>query len=161
MKAQNLYSRLTPYVAMGVLALTLSSVNANAIGHKKDGHNSQAGIESVEKGDHKQAKAKKSLRRLAKKLDLSAEQRSQIKTIFAQRKAGHKERKESMAGFKAKVDTMLQNNEFDESNFAVIYSEYQAEFEQMAMEKAKARYEILQVLTPEQQQKFLKMRKHR
>lgn len=159
MKALNLYSKLTPYVAMGVLALTLSSVNANASGHKNEHHKSSAAMESVDDG-HKQTKIKKSLRRLSKKLDLSAEQRSKIKAIFAQNKAVHQQRRDTVSGFKAKVDAMLQNNAFDESQFEVIYSEYQAGFTKMAMDRAKARHEILQVLTPEQQQTFLKMGKH-
>ena len=52
----------------------------------------------------------------------------------------------------------MQRPEFVENQFEIIYLEHQANFQKMAMEKAKIRHKVMQLLTAEQQQKFLIMR---
>jgi periplasmic protein CpxP/Spy len=161
MKAQKLYSALTPYVVIGTLALTLTSINANAVGHKHQHRYLEIRSGSVEEQDFQHVKIRKKLRRLAKKLDLSQEQRDKVKAIFIERNTTHQKWADTLAEFKTQVDSMLQSSEFDESEFDQVYSAYQTNFKQMAMEKAKVRHAIFQVLTVEQQQKFLTMSKHR
>ena len=76
-------------------------------------------------------------------------------------KEGRKANKESLSSYKEQLKSLMAVSQFDENEFNAIYAEFQASFQQVAMEKAKHRHAIMQVLTPEQQAKFLTMRKHR
>ncbi|KXJ57622.1 MAG: hypothetical protein AXW17_00625 [Colwellia sp. Phe_37] len=161
MKMQSLYSTIKPYVAMGVIALTVTSLNVNAIGHKSDVNNPNVQYQkSEERGKHHN-KMKKQFHRLVKKLDLNSTQKTKIKAIFADMKTKHQEHKETRAGFKKQVDSLMLASYFDENSFAAIYAEYQPSFQEMAMQKAKTHHQIMQVLTPEQQKKFAKMQQHK
>jgi Spy/CpxP family protein refolding chaperone len=104
---------------------------------------------------------KKHLHRLAKKLDLTSEQRNEIKAIYVAMKEDRKADEKSLSSFKEQMNSLLKAGKFDETKFSVIYDKYQKNFKMVAMEKAKRRHAILQVLTPEQQTKYLTMRKHR
>jgi Spy/CpxP family protein refolding chaperone len=159
MKMKKLYSTIKPYAAMSVLVLGISSLSVNATGHKNEYHNPNMSQEKGEGRDNKQAKMKKRFHRLAKKLDLSQEQRSEIKVLFTSMKEGKQAKKATMSSFKARVQPLLQASKFDENKFADIYADFQPSLQKAAMEKAKMRHNILQILTPEQQQKFLTMRK--
>lgn len=146
---------------MSVLILGISSLSVNAMGDKHEYHNSSAKHENAEGRDHQHAKMKKHLHRLAKKLDLTPEQRSEIKVIYSSMKEDRQANKATFSGFKQQVQSMLQASEFDENQFTNIYAKYQPSFQKSAMEKAKVRHAVMQVLTPEQQEKFLTMGKHR
>lgn len=161
MKIQKLYSTIKPYAAMSVLILSISSLSVNAMGDKHEYHNSSAKHENAEGRDHQPAKMKKHLHRLAKKLDLTSEQRSKIKVIYANMRDDRQEDKANFAGFKQQVQALLQASEFDEIQFTNIYAKYQPSFQKLAMEKAKVRHAVMQILSPVQQEKFLTMRKHR
>jgi len=146
---------------ISVFVLGLSSLSVNATGHKNEDHNANATHENAKGHDNQQTKMKKRLHRLAKKLDLTTEQKSEIKVIFAGMKEIRQTKKRALSGFKEQIQSLLQASEFDENKFANIYTEFQPIFQKSAMEKAKTRHAVLQILTPEQQKKFLTMRKHR
>jgi len=145
---------------MTLLVIGISSLSANAMGHKHQYHNANANHQGLDGEDSQHIKLKNRLHNLAKKLDLTREQRSEIKQIFAGMRESRQVHKSALSGFKTQVQSMLQMSEFDEQQFATIYTEYQPSLQKAAMEKAKIRHAVMQVLTPEQQQKFLTMQKH-
>lgn len=162
MKTHKLYCAIKPYLAIGVTALCLTTFNASAVGHNHDG-NGKSHIgqhHSSEQESHKR-QMKKRFKMLAHKLDLTKAQRQEIRTIFTEMKADKKEHRATMSGFKEQVGILAQADEFDESKFKTLYAEFQDEFQVLAMEKAKMRHAIMQILTPEQQDKFSSMRKQR
>ncbi|MFT6193265.1 MAG: Spy/CpxP family protein refolding chaperone [Cognaticolwellia sp.] len=164
MKTQKLYSTIKPYAAMGILVLgiiSLSTFSANAVGHQQKYHSRYMSHQQHEGRDNQQAQLENRLHRLAKKLDLSRVQRNEIKLIFVSITEGTQTGKRAMSDFKAQMKPLLQANEFDENDFAAIYAKHQLNFQQAAMERAKFHHGAMQVLTPEQQQKFLTMGKHR
>lgn len=158
---KKLYSTIKPFLAMSFIALAVTSLNVNARGHNNEDHNSKTEMSQQKGENHKHGNMKKRLHRLAKKLDLTAEQRVQVKEIFANMKTQRHDRKDALSGFKEQVKSLVQMSEFDENKFKTIYTAHQASFQAIAMEKAKMRHAILQVLSKEQQQKFLTMHKRR
>ncbi len=163
MRTDKLYSAIKPYLAMGVTVLCLTTFNASALGYNNDGNGkSHAGQyhNSGEKGNHAKH-MKKRFKMLAHKLDLTKEQRQEIRTIFTEMKSDKKERRATMSGFKEQVEILAQASEFDESRFKTLYAEFQENFQVLAMERAKMHHTIMQVLTPEQQKRFSSMREHR
>tara|TARA_R110000744_G_scaffold16472_6_gene45367 strand:+ start:2772 stop:3257 length:486 start_codon:yes stop_codon:yes gene_type:complete len=161
MQIQKLYSKIKPYAAMSVLVLGISSLSVNAMGHKNDSHNVEKSQQQGEGAKKHHAKMKKHMHRLAKKLDLTSEQRDEIKVVFSGMKEDRLAHKANFTGFNEQVKSLLQASKFDENKFDAIYAEFQPNFQKMAMDKAKIRHAIMQVLTPEQQKKFLTMGKHR
>ena len=161
MQIQKLYSKIKPYAAMSVLVLGISSLSVNAMGHKNDNHNPEKRQQQGEGHNKQHAMMKKHLHRLAKKLDLTSEQRSELNVIFAGIKEDRIAHKPDLTGFNEQVKSLLQVSKFDENKFEAIYAEFQPTFQKMATDKAKIRHAIMQVLTPEQQQKYLTMGKHR
>ena len=161
MKIQKLYTTMKPYALISLLVIGMSSIGVNAMGYKHGEYNTEMSQEKSEVNKKHHAKRKKSLHRLAKKLDLTSEQRDEIKAIYAGMKEGRKANKESLSSYKEQLKSLMAVSQFDENEFNAIYAEFQASFQQVAMEKAKHRHAIMQVLTPEQQAKFLTMRKHR
>lgn len=165
MKIQKLYTTIKPYAVVSIFVLGISSLSVSAMGHNKNDHNTENKVEMSQhkgEGGHKHhGNMKKSLRRLAKKLDLTAEQRSEIKAIFAGMKEDRKANKVALSSYKEQMKSLHAESEFDENKFNAIYAEFQESFKQLAMEKAKSRHAIMQVLTPEQQEKYSSMRKRR
>lgn len=164
MKIQKLYSTIKPYAAISLLVLGISSLSANAMADKSENHHSHISHQNgggVDKQHKQHKKMKKHLHRLAKKLDLTSEQRSEIKLIFTNIKEDRQAHKTAFSGFKEDVKSLLQASQFDENNFNALYRQYQPHFQQAIMEKAKARHGVMQVLTPKQQEKYLLMRKNR
>lgn len=161
MKLQKLYSTIKPYTVISVLVFAISSVSAHATEKNQDNHSQIMSHQKAEGHQHSQKKMQKQLRRLAKRLALSQEQRKTVKALFKAEKAENQEDKVAMLGFKAQVKLLLQASDFDENKFDAIYMEFQPSLQKSAMKRAKIRHAIMQVLTPEQQQEFLNMRKHR
>jgi protein CpxP len=164
MKTQKLYSTIKPYAAMGILVLgiiSLSTFSANAMGHEKKYHSHHMSHQQHKGGNNQQEQLENRLHRLAKKLDLSQAQRSEMKLIFVSMIKGKQAGKRAMSDFKAQMKPLLKASEFDENEFAAIYAKHQLNFQQAAMERAKVHHGAMQVLTSEQQQKFLTMGKHR
>lgn len=104
--------------------------------------------------------SKHQLKRFAKVLSLSEEQQTQIKEIKDQAKDQHQGLRESMKQFKAKEKALLQAKLFDEKAYGALYDAYQPIFTQRALMKVKTRHAIFNVLTADQQEKWLETLKN-
>jgi Spy/CpxP family protein refolding chaperone len=97
-------------------------------------------------------------KKMAKHLQLSDEQKVQVKAIFEQAKMSSKAQRESMKGFKEQVKSLMGSSTFDDKAFNELYAKYQTKFTEMALLKAKNKHAILQVLSSEQREKFMKFK---
>jgi len=104
---------------------------------------------------------KRHFKKMAKYLELTEEQKTQMKAIRAEAKTQRSEFKESMSGFHQQVKALMQAETFDEQAFSVLQSQYQGNFQHMALIKAKTKHAMFQVLTSEQQEKMQEFKEKR
>ncbi|MFD2165543.1 Spy/CpxP family protein refolding chaperone [Thalassotalea euphylliae] len=121
----------------GILAAPLSMAYADSDGVRHDKHHSA-----------------KKMRFMARYLDLSEEQKTQIKAIKEDSKAEGEAVREQVKNFREQVQALKDSPVFDEAAFTALYSQYQDTFAQAALIKAKTRHAMYYVLTEEQQQKW-------
>lgn len=99
-------------------------------------------------------KGAKMMKKMARYLALSEQQITQIKEIKQQSRAEGEVLRDTMKAFKEQVKALKNSAEFDEQAFTAIYAQYQDTFAQMALQKAKSRHAVYQVLTEEQRAKW-------
>ncbi len=136
-----------------VMALSsISSVNALGYGVASDSpqHHQKRGKHS-----------KHMMKRMIKELSLSEQQQVQIKAISTQAKAQHETLREAMKKFKGEEKTLLQAQAFDEQAYTSLHAAYQPIHMQIALTRAKTKHEIFNVLTTEQQEKWLALMEKR
>lgn len=94
-------------------------------------------------------------------LELTDEQQAEMKSIRQQAKTEGSAIKESLSTYKEKVSVIIQADEFDQAAFENLHAEYQQNFSQMALLKAKTKHAMRQVLTEEQQEKWAEIKPKR
>jgi protein CpxP len=101
------------------------------------------------------------------KLQLTEEQQTQLKAIFAQQKTqfealrGDKDAmKAARAAHKEKMDALLTAKTFDETAALELIKARQEKGEQFAMLKMKSDHAIWQVLNAEQRESYQEIKKH-
>jgi len=95
------------------------------------------------------------MKRMIKVLSLSEQQQAQIKAIKSQAKEQDKNFHASMRQFRQEVKALVHAETFDEHAFTALQGSYQASFAQAGLAKAKTKHAIFNILTTEQQQKWL------
>ena len=100
-------------------------------------------------------------KRMIKKLKLTEQQQVQIQALKTQAKDQHEKLRDSMKKFKAEEKVLLQAKVFDEQAYITLHSVYQPSFAQRALTRAKTKHGIFNVLTTEQQEKWLKIMENR
>jgi Spy/CpxP family protein refolding chaperone len=100
-------------------------------------------------------------RQMAKTLGLSTQQKQEMKAIHLNGKEENKANHAEMKEFKEEMRIITGAEEFDELAFQALYSRYETTIANMALLKAKTRHQIRQLLTDEQQQKWLIKNKER
>ena len=93
-------------------------------------------------------------RKMAKFLRLSDDQKTQMKSISQSAKNEAGELRELLTTYKEQVKLFFATESFDEAAFANLHAEYQANFAQLALLRAKTKHAIFNVLTTEQQEKW-------
>lgn len=106
-------------------------------------------------------KGAKMMKKMARHLELSDEQVAEIKAIKKQSRAENDELRISMKAFREQVKALKDNVDFDEQAFSAIYLQYQDTFAQIAMQKAKSRHAMYQVLNEEQRAKWETLKQKR
>ncbi len=97
------------------------------------------------------------MKRMIKILSLSEAQQTQIKAIKMQAKEQHETIRVAMKEFKREEKVLLQAQTFDEQAYSALHTAYQPIFSQMGMTRAKTKHAVFNVLTAEQQDKWLKV----
>lgn len=106
-------------------------------------------------------RSKHMMKRMIKTLSLSEQQQVQIKAVKTQAKEQSETLRDSMKQFKGAEKLLLQAESFDEQAFTALHAAYQQTFAQMALTRARTRHAIFNVLTTEQQEKWLQTMKKR
>ncbi len=116
-------------------------------------------VDSAQQEEQHPKHMKHKLQRLTKALALTEEQQQKIKAIFAQAKERRAEHKSAMVGFKEQVRSLMTSAVFDDKAFIELHNQYQDQLTEAALQRAKTKHAMTQVLTQEQSEKFAKMKK--
>ena len=92
---------------------------------------------------------------------LSDDQKTQMKSIRQSAKDEAGELRELLTTYKDQVKLLIAAESFDEAAFANLHAEYQANFAQLALLRAKTKHAIFNVLNVEQQEKWQKIMQRR
>jgi len=93
-------------------------------------------------------------KRMAKYLELTDEQKEQMKTIRQEAKTEGASHKTALREFREQARELTLADNFDESAFSTLQAQYQSNFQQLGLLRAKTKHAMMQVLTEEQQAKW-------
>ncbi len=108
---------------------------------------------------HWRPHGKDRVQHLVRKLNLTDEQQEKIQAIFEQQKANREANREQMKAFKTEMNHLMSAAIFDDSAFSNLQNQYQPQFAEAALQRAKSHHAILQLLDDSQREKFSKMNK--
>ncbi len=117
-------------------------------------------VKSKDKHSH-HMKKKHKIKGEMKGLKLTDAQKIEIKAIKSNAKNENEALRLQMTEFKQKEKTLLQAEVFDESSYIALFDEYQSVRSQLALNKAKNRHAIKQLLSEEQLKKMKRLKKHK
>lgn len=100
-------------------------------------------------------KSKHMMKRMIKVLSLSEQQQVQIEAVKMQATEQSSTLRDSMKQFKGAEKLLLQAEAFDEQAYIALHEAYQQTFAQMALTRAKTKHAVFNILTTEQQEKWL------
>jgi len=146
-------NKLSVLLSSAIIAMSLASTSAFAI-------NNEAGHDHKMKksASHKMHKAERfnqhKLKKMARYLDLTSEQRQQAKTIHQQSKESRLVLKGDLKEFHKQSKELVMEENFNEQAFLNLQSQYQETFAQMALIKAKTKHSFIRLLTEEQKEKM-------
>ena len=109
--------------------------------------------------DKKRNNPEKKMKRLVKALDLNEEQEAKLSAMMQSNKQERGANKAEFMGLKAQLASIVQAKEFDESAWLAVHAQNKQQKLDMAVSKAKSRFDMLSVLSPEQREKFAKIMK--
>lgn len=89
--------------------------------------------------------------RILKQLDLSVQQKQDIKTLIQQSRADNKVVRSDTDSFKAQMDTLMNMPIWDETMAKQLISEQITQSQQIRLNRAKTKHQIFTLLTAEQQ----------
>jgi Spy/CpxP family protein refolding chaperone len=144
-------NKLSVLLISSVLAMSLTSASAFAFNNGYDHKRSKDGSQHIQKSERFMAHK---FKKMARRLDLSDEQRAQAKVIHQEAKKSRLALKESMKTFHQQSKTLTMEDSFNEQAFIALQVEYQDTFAQMALIKAKTKHSFMMILTEEQREKM-------
>ncbi len=136
-----------------VLALSASALLlGSTVSLANESADSKRGGYSKMEHQHKSPRHK--LKMMAKVLDLTQEQQTQIRALFTENKQLAKTNRASMKQFKEQVKLLIEAEVFDEAAFMQLHQENQTQFISEALMRAKTKHAVFNILTAEQQTKW-------
>lgn len=106
------------------------------------------------KDDKNHKKSGKKMQRIVKALDLNPEQQAKLTEMMVTNKAEKQVNRAQAYIVKTQLTQIIQAKEFDEDAWLAIHASNRQQKLDMAVNKAKARFEMLSVLSAEQREKF-------
>ena len=100
-------------------------------------------------------KGRDMMKKMSKYLGLSEEQKTQMKAIRAESKEQDVSLRAEIKQFKEAEKLLLQAEKFDEQTYISLHDSYKETFAQMSLAKAKTKNALFNVLTTEQQVKWV------
>ncbi|WP_286233847.1 Spy/CpxP family protein refolding chaperone [Thalassotalea sediminis] len=101
------------------------------------------------------------LAKMAKMLNLDSEQKEQIKAIYRQAKSDKQQNRSENRGYRQKLKALIHSNSFNEQAFLTLYNSNYQHMADAALQRAKVKNAIYNILTSEQQEKFKKLKAKR
>jgi Spy/CpxP family protein refolding chaperone len=138
-------------LASTLFVMSLSSNTVFAM-NDNSGHNKH-------KGENIERVMKHKLNKMANFLLLTKEQRLQAKAIHQEAKESRLALKPNLQSYYQQSQTLAMAEQFDEQAFISLQSQYQDSFAQMALIKIKTKHSFMQILTEEQKDKMMTMKK--
>jgi len=123
----------------------------------------EVGTQAAQQKKHmgKQGKMmKQRFKKMAKFLQLSQEQRVQVKAIFKSAKVKKKTNRATMQAFRTQVKSLMMAPVFDDLAFLELHNQHKEQLAQLALDKVKMKHSIMQLLTAEQKEKLQKFKGH-
>ena len=90
-------------------------------------------------------------------LDLSSAQQEQIKAIWAKEKSAMQPLHQQMKDFHSQMNQLTESGSFDEAKVRALATQQSQAMIEMAVQHARVKSEMLQVLTADQKAKFQKL----
>lgn len=106
-------------------------------------------------------KKKHKAKGMMKALKLTDIQKTQIKEIKSNAKAENEVLRLQMKEFKEKEKALLQTDLFDENSYIALFEQYQPVRSQLALNRAKTKHAIKQLLSEEQINKMKRLKKRK
>lgn len=103
----------------------------------------------------------KKMRKLARILELDDTQKEKIKAIMEQAREDRGENKELRSAYRDQVKALMEEPIFDDAAFLSLHAQHQSEFADAALQRAKTRHAMMQVLTQEQRDKLATLKQGR
>jgi len=136
-------------VVGGLLSLALIQVGFAGNGEHCDRHDKHAMHHPKGRMMHKHGPM-----HMLAKLDLSAQQKQQVKDIFKAEKPNMQANHEARMALMKQMHTVVSQAAFNEQKAEIVASKMGALAKEAALQKAKTGSKIYAILTPEQQAKF-------
>ncbi len=161
------YSKLALLVAtLTVTSLTTATAMAKPMGDKDiemTTFNAQHQGKAHHNGEYNKHKKmmQKRFMHMAKKLQLTTEQRQRVKQIFKKAKAEREKYQPMMQAFQQAMQSLVTASSFDEQAILALKENYKSTFDQLALIKARSRFDLYAMLTPEQKDKWLTMQQRK
>jgi Spy/CpxP family protein refolding chaperone len=111
------------------------------------------------KDDKKHKNSGKKMQRIVKVLELDTEQQAKLTEMMVANKTEKQVNRAQAKIVKAQLTQIIQAKEFDEDAWLAIHADNRQQKLDMGVNKAKARFEMLSVLSAEQREKFEKIMK--
>jgi protein CpxP len=111
------------------------------------------------KGNKKAKNPDRKMQRLIKALSLDTEQQAQLSVMMEANKAQRSANKSQIEDVKLALRSIVQASEFDENAWLAVHADNKQQKLDMAVNKAKTRFDMLSVLSTEQRAKFAKIMK--
>lgn len=149
-----LFKPLTTSVAT-IMFIGLSVLSTNI--HAADTTEHISVVKKEGKNHHKSSSFKKYFKRL----NLTDEQKGQLKIIQAESKAERKLYKDDEKAYKASRKLLLENDALNEEALTDLHAQYQSTFAAIELARTKKMFAVKQVLTEEQFSKLKTMMKNK
>jgi Spy/CpxP family protein refolding chaperone len=123
----------------------------------------EVGSQATQQNKHmgKQGKVmKQRFKKMAKFLQLSKEQRQQVKALFKSNKVKKQANRATMQAFRAQAKSLVMAPTFDDSTFLELHNQHKDQFAQHALDKAIMKHAMVQLLTEEQKEKLQQFKGH-
>lgn len=150
-------NKFSTSITKALLVMSLASTSVFAIGsdfeHQQE-HEKKRNKHAVMQSENGRHFMQHKFKKMANYLELTKEQRQQAKAIRLQGKESHLMVKESLQGFHQQSKALIMADSFDEQAFRDLQNQYQHNFTEMALIKAKNKHSFMQLLTAQQKEKM-------
>jgi protein CpxP len=146
-------NKLSVLLAGAVLTMSLASTSAFAL-NNDEGHDHKHKKHATKSMQKSEGSMQHRLKKMMRYLDLTSEQRQQVKTIHQQAKESRLVLKDSLQNFHQQSEILMMEDDFNEQAFIDLQSQYQDSFTQMALIKAQTKHRFIALLTEEQKEKM-------